>query len=474
MEVSGEFLEKEYDLFLFLGQSNMAGRGITSEQWPQPAPALIPGAGYEYRAVSDPGCLHALEEPFGANENDPEGIYEPGMKTGSMATAFVNACYTRTGIPVIGISASKGGSAIDEWQGTEDYLSDALVRLERAKRYLDEQGLTIRHRFVLFCQGETDGDLGTPPEVYKEKFKQLLTKLLEAGIETCFLVTIGEYNGEKGYDYTGIRQAQLELAEELSDVELVCDIFHTMRARGLMKDEFHYFQQAYNEAGTIAGDTAGELIRNRQLIDDAIAYVKDIFAHDYSGHDFFHTLRVYKMAGTIAKQEKADLLTVQLAALLHDVDDRKLSPETHADKGRAVEFLRSHGVSSEDIGNICDLIEAVSFAGTDSVVPESIEGKCVQDADRLDAIGAVGIARAFAYGGSHHRAIHDPDIPFREHMTRQEYENSQSTSINHFYEKLFLLRDQMNTETAKRIARKRDAYMRAYVEEFLAEWEGMR
>lgn len=129
-------------------------------------------------------------------------------------------------------------------------------------------------------------------------------------------------------------------------------------------------------------------------------------------------------------------------------------------------------MSQEIIKMICDIIDVVSFAGIDSAVPKSIEGKCVQDADRLDAIGAIGIARAFAYGGNHNRAIYDPDIPFKEEMTKKEYQNNTSTTINHFYEKLFLLSKLMNTATAKTIAKERDAYMRIYISEFMAEWEG--
>lgn len=253
-------MEKKYDLFLFLGQSNMAGRGITSQQWPEAAPSLTPGAGYEYRAVSDPECLHTVKEPFGTAENDINGIYEPGMKTGSMVTAFINAYYTKTGVPVIGVSASKGGSAIGEWQGKHDYLSDAIARFDHTVNYLKEQNITVRHCYMLWCQGETDGDLGTSPDDYKAGFKNMFTLLRAKGIETCFLITIGEYNGERGFDYSRIRQAQLELAEELPHVELVCDDFHTMRRRGLMKDEFHYYQKAYNEVGTAAGYAAGEFV----------------------------------------------------------------------------------------------------------------------------------------------------------------------------------------------------------------------
>ena len=259
-------MEKEYDLVLVCGQSNMAGRGITSEEWPEEAPSITPGAGLEYRAISDPECLHPVQEPFGAEENNPEGIYEPGMKTGSLVTAFINAYYARTLVPVIGISASKGGSAIAEWQGEDDCLSDARMRLRRAEDYLKKEGIPIRHRFMLWCQGETDGDLGTEPAVYKEKFKRMLSQVRESGIEACFLITIGQYNGRDGFDYSGIRHAQRELAEELADVWLVCDDFYTMQSRGLMKDDFHYYQQAYNEVGTAAGNVAGQLAMQPEVL----------------------------------------------------------------------------------------------------------------------------------------------------------------------------------------------------------------
>lgn len=187
------------------------------------------------------------------------------------------------------------------------------------------------------------------------------------------------------------------------------------------------------------------------IIHDALQFVKDTFQDDYSGHDDFHTLRVYQMATRIARQENADLMIVQLAALLHDVDDLKLSPETYANKDRAVGFLRQHGISEAMIKTICGIIEEVSFKGTDSTTPETIEGKCVQDADRLDAMGAIGIARAFAYGGSHSRVMYDPEIEPTRTMTAGQYQTHVSTTINHFYEKLFQLKDLMNTEDRKSV-----------------------
>ncbi len=211
------------------------------------------------------------------------------------------------------------------------------------------------------------------------------------------------------------------------------------------------------------------------IIENAIEYVKEIFSGDSSGHDYFHTIRVYRLATEIAKQENADVTIVQLAALLHDVDDVKISPETHDGKKNAVRFMRTNGVEEEVIRAVCKMIDEVAFVGTDSVAPSTIEGKCVQDADRVDAIGAIGIARAFAYGGSKGRKIYDPDVAPKMGMSKEEYRKNQNApSINHFYEKLLLLKDMMNTDAAKKIAAHRHAVMEDFLQEFMAEWEGER
>ena len=210
------------------------------------------------------------------------------------------------------------------------------------------------------------------------------------------------------------------------------------------------------------------------IINRAIEYVKNVFESDFSGHDYFHTLRVFNMAMRLAREEEADLKIVGLSALLHDVDDRKLSPETCQNKDNARRFLAENGVDDKEINTIVKIIGEISYAGKDSVVPDTIEGKCVQDADRLDAIGAIGIARAFAYGGNHNRYMHHPEIEPKVNMSAEEYHKSNSTTINHFYEKLFLLKDMMNTQSAKEIARGREEYMKDFVDKFLAEWEGMR
>lgn len=209
-----------------------------------------------------------------------------------------------------------------------------------------------------------------------------------------------------------------------------------------------------------------------QLIQNAAEFIKEIFQNDFSGHDFFHSMRVYRTAMKIAEAEHADMEVVALAALLHDVDDWKLSPATAEKKENATRFMRSQNVSESEIRQVCQIIGEVSFKGTDSVRPSTPEGKCVQDADRLDALGAIGIARTFAYGGSHNRAIYDPELPPQTAMNQAQYYSSKSTSLNHFYEKLFLLEDMMNTEAGKAIARKRTRYMQEFVAEFLSEWDG--
>ena len=185
------------------------------------------------------------------------------------------------------------------------------------------------------------------------------------------------------------------------------------------------------------------------IIDDAKAYIETLFAQDAGGHGADHTLRVYRTAVRLAEQEGADPEITGLAALLHDADDRKLSPATCDGKTRAVSFLRAHGVPRGTVDRIVRIIEEVSFAGTDSVIPSTAEGKCVQDADRLDAIGALGVARAFAYGGSRGRKLYDPAEPPAAGLDGAAYRARVSCTVNHFYEKLFLLKSFLRNGTAR-------------------------
>ena len=209
------------------------------------------------------------------------------------------------------------------------------------------------------------------------------------------------------------------------------------------------------------------------LIERALIYVKEKLEREYSGHDYFHTLRVFYTATRIAEGEGADVETVQLAAILHDVDDRKISPDTCQSLENAKSFLTSNGVQDDRLEVVCRIIREISFGSNDSA-PTTLEGRCVQDADRLDAIGAIGIGRAFAYGGNHNRHMYHPEIPPNVNMTKEEYRIHESTTINHFYEKLFKLTSLMNTKTAMCIAQSREAYMKEFVAEFLAEWNGVR
>lgn len=210
------------------------------------------------------------------------------------------------------------------------------------------------------------------------------------------------------------------------------------------------------------------------IIDKALDFAKEFFSGEASGHDYFHTLRVYKNAEyLLSNTPEADREICLLGAILHDVDDLKISPETHENKDNARWFLTDNGYDKDKIDFICKVISEVSFGENDGK-PESIESQLVQDSDRLDAIGAIGIARTFAYGGNHGREIYNPDIKPNLSRNKDEYKKSNSPTINHFYEKLLLLEDLMNTSEGKKIAKNRTIYMKGFLEEFFAEWNGER
>lgn len=209
------------------------------------------------------------------------------------------------------------------------------------------------------------------------------------------------------------------------------------------------------------------------IIQKTADFIRREFSNDSSGHDWWHIHRVWKCALVLCGVEKADSFIVQLAALLHDLDDWKFNESGDETPHRARAWLDSCSVDSSIADSVCKIIERISYkgAGVENKM-YSLEGFIVQDADHLDAIGAVGIARAFAYGGYKNRPLYDPDSPPQMHASFEEYKNSNSATINHFYEKLLLLKDRMNTQTAKRIAEERHDVMVKFLDQFMREWDG--
>jgi uncharacterized protein len=210
------------------------------------------------------------------------------------------------------------------------------------------------------------------------------------------------------------------------------------------------------------------------IVDKTILFVKEKLNNAEGGHDWFHIERVYKNALLIAQEEDCDLTVVKLGALLHDIADSKFhdGDETIGPK-TARDFLESINVDEEVIHHIINIIENISFKGGNFEKDfHSKELEIVQDADRLDAIGAIGIARTFNYGGFKNRALYNPNIQPNLNMSKEDYKNSDAPTLNHFYEKLLLLKDKMNTPTGKKIAEARHQYMENFLSQFYAEWEG--
>ncbi len=210
------------------------------------------------------------------------------------------------------------------------------------------------------------------------------------------------------------------------------------------------------------------------LIDNTILFVKKQLQNAEGGHDWFHIERVYKNALLIAQNEECNLEIVKLGALLHDIADSKFhnGDETVGLK-IAREFLEKEKVKEETIYHVLNIIENISFKGGNFERKfNSKELDIVQDADRLDALGAIGIARTFNYGGFKNRAIYNPNIAPNLKMSKEEYKNSEAPTINHFYEKLLLLKDKMNTESGKKLAQERHNYMINFLSQFYAEWDG--
>ncbi len=202
--------------------------------------------------------------------------------------------------------------------------------------------------------------------------------------------------------------------------------------------------------------------------------VEVAFASDGSGHDWWHIHRVIANAEVIAQREGADLEIVKLGALLHDIADHKFhNGDLEVGPRRAAELLRARGADARTVERVVSIVNEVTFKGAGVSTPvSSIEAACVQDADRLDAIGAVGIARAFAYGGSKNRLMHNPDASPKQHQDFADYANDTGATTNHFYEKLLLLKDRMQTATGRQMAEERHRFMEVFLKQFYAEWEG--
>lgn len=213
---------------------------------------------------------------------------------------------------------------------------------------------------------------------------------------------------------------------------------------------------------------------NENIVNKTILFVKKKLDNAEGGHDWFHIERVYKNALSIADNEVCDDTVVKLGALLHDIADSKFhNGDETVGPQIARDFLESNKVDGATIQHVINIIENISFKGGNTEKSfSSIELNIVQDADRLDAIGAIGIARTFNYGGFKNRPLFNPNIAPNLHMSKEEYKNNQAPTLNHFYEKLLLLKDKMNTETGKQIAKERHRYMEGFLSQFYAEWDG--
>lgn len=212
-------------------------------------------------------------------------------------------------------------------------------------------------------------------------------------------------------------------------------------------------------------------IRERAIIEATERYIKTEFESEGSGHDWWHIYRVWKMALHLSEKEGGNRFVIEIAALLHDLDDWKIRSEDQV--SRSAKWLESLEIPKEVSQKILQIIDEVSFKGAGVKTPaSSLEAKIVQDADRLDAIGAIGIARTFAYGGNKGRLLYDPSVSPENHDSFEAYKKTTAPTINHFYEKLLLLKDRMNTQTAIQIAHDRHRFMETFLDRFFQEWEG--
>lgn len=252
-DIENELNDKNVDLIMFMGQSNMAGRGATNSTFPQGAPLVPIGSAFEFRAISDPTKLYDVVEPFGLHENVPGAIDDGNSKTGSLVSAFVNSYYGTCRKKIVGVSASEGGTSITTWQPNGAKLNDAINRLSLATSWLIANGYKIEHKYMAWCQGETDGDHNMSESDYTTYFTNMLNAMMEEGIEKCFLIRIGEYNGPQAIDYNTIITTQNNICKNNENVVMVSTAFASFKEKGLMKDYWHYYQEGYNRVGDNAG-----------------------------------------------------------------------------------------------------------------------------------------------------------------------------------------------------------------------------
>lgn len=215
-------------------------------------------------------------------------------------------------------------------------------------------------------------------------------------------------------------------------------------------------------------------MNQEQILMTTENWVKSKLEKDASGHDWWHIVRVRNTAKTIAEQEEADLFICLMAALLHDMADEKLNANPEKAEEEVVTFLENQIDDKEIIESILYIIRNISFKAGKGKTLKTLEAQIVQDADRLDAIGAIGIARCMAYSGHKGRLIHDPNMKPREKLIIKDYRNGQDTAIMHFYEKLLTLKDKMNTPYGREMAQLRHDYLLSYLDQFYAEWDGLR
>ncbi|PYI51893.1 HD domain-containing protein [Paenibacillus flagellatus] len=213
-------------------------------------------------------------------------------------------------------------------------------------------------------------------------------------------------------------------------------------------------------------------MERERVLSRATEFARAFHEGEASGHDWPHIERVVRMARRLAAAEGADPFVCELAALLHDVADEKLNPSKEEGLARVREWLQAESVEAETAGHVMDIISTMSYGAGENTPMRTAEGRVVRDADRLDAIGAIAIARTFVYAGWKGHPIHDPALPPREQMTREQYRHGKTTAINHFYEKLLKLKRLLHTETAKTIADERHRFMENYLEQFHKEWNG--